>query len=104
MTKEITHKFIDFFDMSVEELCSKEPKLKHIVIKAPEDAKFAFRFYEFFGDHRGGISTFYCGNCDTDITGQEDKSHCEMCGYYFVRSLGKALKEYFDRVTKNQKV
>ena len=48
MTKEITHKFVDFFGMSFNDLFeSEKPNLKYVEIEAPEDAEFAFCFHEF---------------------------------------------------------
>jgi len=93
--KVIEYKFTDWLGMSFDDSYEREePQYKYITIDAPEDAKFAFKFREVLGDHRGYSTAFYCGNCNSEVTEQKDSFSCSNCGRYFIKVLEGGLRPY----------
>ncbi len=79
--KVIEYKFTDWLGMSFDDSYEREePQYKYITIDAPEDAKFAFKFREVLGDHRGYSTAFYWSSLNrkslglTGISGKANES------------------------------
>lgn len=98
----VTHVFVNAWEMSYNDWFSgSSPNLKNIEIQAPENADFTNLFYRFIGDHRGGSVDYYCGNCNADVTSQEQRDYCEACEHYFIYSLDISLRRFLRRGTSN---